>query len=188
MNDQENELRRELRAMVADPPRITPAAELVAAAQQRRRRDRAGMAALAVLVVAALAVPGVLTMRDAGTPQTPVAAEPSAPGPSAPTGAATGGPPAPPGTELATGPDNPAVGTSYRYDLFVHCGVRYAKFGGRWWRADPEQPEPRTTYGGGLYVPGTMALVAADEARFTSDTPKVSATFRPLAGDPEPCD
>jgi hypothetical protein len=188
MNDHEDELRRGLRALVADPPGVRPAAELVAAAQARRRRDRVGMAALAVLVVAAVAVPGVLMIRADGTPQTRFAAAPSAPSRSAPAGTVTGGPPAPPGTNLATGPDSPAVGNSYRYDLFVHCGIRYAQFGGRWWRADPMQPEPMTTYGGGLYVPGTMALVTADEARFTSDTPKVTATFRPLAGDPEPCD
>ncbi|WP_433727337.1 hypothetical protein ACQP2Y_12115 [Actinoplanes sp. CA-051413] len=190
MNEQEeNALRRGLHAMVADPPRVAPATDAIASAHARRRRDRAGLAGLAVLVVAAIAVPSVLMTRDAGTPPAPTAAGPSAPSPSTvEEKTVDSGPPAPPGTELATGPADPAVGSSYRYDLFVHCGIRYAKFGGRWWQAEPRQPEPRTTYGGGLYVPGTMALVAADEARFTSDTPTVDATFRPLAGEPEPCD
>jgi hypothetical protein len=100
----------------------------------------------------------------------------------------TSGPSAPSGVNLELGPARPAFGVTYRFDLFIHCGIRYAKFGGRWWHADPEQPEPRTTYGGGLYVAGTMALVAPDEARFTSKEPDVTATFRPLTGDPEPCD
>lgn len=189
MNDREElDLRRELRAMVADPPRLAPTTDLIAAARARRGRNRAGAVVVALLVAAAVAVPSVLASRDDGPPAVPVVAEPAAPSPTRTGDAVTDNPPAPPGTDLATGPEDPAVGTAFRYDLFVHCGIRYAKVGGRWWHADPEQPAPRTTYGGGLYLPGSMVLVSADEARFTSSVPGTTATFRPLAGDPEPCD
>ncbi len=81
------------------------------------------------------------------------------------------GPPTGPGAE---------AGKPYQFFLMVACGVRDAKFDGRWWVADPivgvDPPEsdwtadetlvPPHVSGYGVY--GTMVLVAEDLAIFTS--------------------
>jgi hypothetical protein len=87
-----------------------------------------------------------------------------------------------------TGPASPSVGVAYPYDLMTHCGVRYAYFGGRWWEADsPSQVDPAkgsNPYTG--YVPGTLTLTSQATARF--DQPhRITATFHPLDGQPQPC-
>jgi hypothetical protein len=137
------------------------------------------------LAVLSIAVPSVLSART--TNQSPPVASsptPATPGPTAARPEVTG----PPGVGTATGPDRPAVGVAYPYDLYVHCGIRYARFGGRWWHADPEQAAPREPEIGGVYIRGTMTLASADEARFEGLSQKITARFVPFAGDPPPCD
>jgi len=74
-----------------------------------------------------------------------------------------------------TGPDAAEIGRTYPFDLYTHCGIEYAPFGGKTWRAITPLPEPRakpgengiTVYSG--YTAGTMTLVDASTARFVVD-------------------
>ena len=88
----------------------------------------------------------------------------------------------------AVGPDTPAIGVAYPFDLLTHCGVHTAHFGGRDWITDTIQPEPSpkpdpktgvTHYTGS--TPGYMTLVSADTARF-DDPGVVTAIFHPATG------
>jgi hypothetical protein len=87
--------------------------------------------------------------------------------------------------------DDPEIGTAYEHHLYVHCGIRAAEFGGRWWSAvtpagnnpfpgnrAPGQPDPN-------HLHGSMTLVAPDLARFEWDGG--SADFAPAAAAPPPC-
>lgn len=87
-----------------------------------------------------------------------------------------------------TGPATPSAGVAYPYDLMTHCGVRYAYFDGRWWEADSPSPQDlakgSNPYTG--YVAGTMTLTSQTTVRF--DLPhRITATFHPLGGQPQPC-
>jgi hypothetical protein len=74
-----------------------------------------------------------------------------------------------------TGPAAAEIGRTYPFDLYTHCGIEYAPFGGKTWRAITPLPEPRakagedgiTVYSG--YTAGTMTLVDAATARFVVD-------------------
>ncbi|WP_194918715.1 hypothetical protein [Catenulispora rubra] len=92
------------------------------------------------------------------------------------------------------GPATPVIGVAYPFDLFTHCGVHVAHFGGRDWITDAVQPEPKpkpdprtgvTTYTGS--TPGYMTLVSAGTARF-DDPGVVTAVFHPAAGKLPMCD
>jgi hypothetical protein len=74
-----------------------------------------------------------------------------------------------------TGPAAAEVGRTYPFDLYTHCGIEYAPFGGKTWKAITPGPEPRvkagedgvTVYSG--YTAGTMTLVDESTARFVVD-------------------
>jgi hypothetical protein len=74
-----------------------------------------------------------------------------------------------------TGPGAAEVGRTYPFDLYTHCGIEYAPFGGKTWKAVTPLPEPRakagengiTVYSG--YTAGTMTLVDTSTARFVVD-------------------
>jgi hypothetical protein len=98
-----------------------------------------------------------------------------------------------------TGPADPQLGVAYPYDLYTHCGIRYAQFGGRWWEVSPPRAEPAaragadgvTRYTG--YTAGTMTLVGTDVARFVVDVRHAApddpvVTFFPASGQPPPCE
>ncbi|WP_189112971.1 hypothetical protein [Pilimelia terevasa] len=92
-----------------------------------------------------------------------------------------------------TGPRRPVRGEAYPYDLYTHCGIAFARFGGRTWLASSRRSEPATrpdnaglsTYTG--YTAGTMTLVDPRTARFVIDLRRVAAgvhpvvTFRPTS-------
>lgn len=97
-----------------------------------------------------------------------------------------------------SGPAEPQLGVAYPFDLYTHCGVEFARFGGRWWQASPARPEPRpraagdgtTAYTG--YTAGTMSLVGTEAARFVIDLRYAEAdepvvTFFPTSEEPPPC-
>ncbi|MFF1414271.1 hypothetical protein ACFVX6_31525 [Streptomyces sp. NPDC058289] len=89
-----------------------------------------------------------------------------------------------------SGPAGPALGVPYPHELYVHCGIRYTKFGGRWWRAGPEVPEEAldpAVRAADPHTAGTMVLVSAVEARFVRHDPDLAVTFRPPADEPPPC-
>ncbi|MCJ0873539.1 hypothetical protein [Streptomyces sp. AP-93] len=174
----EEELRRALHAL-ADRPAVplavpTPQAAVRAAARIRGRRRAAGAA-----LVAAVAVLAVLAPQWSGGGSR----MPAPP-------AASAGPPSE--QAEATAPavqTDPALGVPYAHTLYVHCGIRYTKFGGRWWRAEPEVPEEAldAALRANPYTAGTMVLVSEVEARFVRSGPDLAVTFRPLAVEPPPC-
>ncbi|GEM_PF-2458033 len=74
------------------------------------------------------------------------------------------------------------VGKHYPYQLYTHCGIRWAYFDGRWWQATPPLDDgsgnpPRGW--GNPYAPGTMEMVSASLARFTGRAGQ-TAEFKPL--------
>ena len=77
------------------------------------------------------------------------------------------GPPQGPGVE---------IGTGYPYALYVHCGIRDARFDGRLWMADPMlsdgsgNPPPDWTADDSR---GTMELVRDDLAVFTAESGRI---------------
>ncbi len=100
-----------------------------------------------------------------------------------------------------TGPVEPKVGVPYPFDLYTHCGIRSAQFGGRQWQAAAPRPEPArrpgadgtTQYTG--YTAGTMTLLADGTLRFVITDPLAvgdgtSVVFMPLPAatkPPPPC-
>lgn len=83
-----------------------------------------------------------------------------------------------------TGPADPVVGVAYPYDLYVHCGIRSARFGERDWAPPSPPPEPvRYT----AYARGTMTLAAPDVARFEEDGTGLRVDLRPATVTPPPC-
>ncbi|GIF23120.1 hypothetical protein Ate02nite_58500 [Paractinoplanes tereljensis] len=94
-----------------------------------------------------------------------------------------------PGAGPAPIPAAPSASPSalaYAHQLYVHCGIRYANFEGRWWQAVHlgEVPMPGQITN---YLVGTMTLVDADHATFRSEHPALSADFIPFVGEPPPC-
>jgi hypothetical protein len=87
--------------------------------------------------------------------------------------------------------DNPEIGVAYEYHLYVHCGIRAAKFGGHWWLAVfPTNDRPFAGDGATRplnpnYLDGAMTLVAPDLARF--EWVDGSADFTPALTEPPPC-
>ena len=82
-------------------------------------------------------------------------------------------------------------GTAYPYALYVHCGVRDARFDGRLWMADPMlsdgsgNPPPDWAPADSV---GVMELVNDDLAVFTADSGRI-IEFKPWPSDVEwrPC-
>jgi hypothetical protein len=196
VNDSEERLlRRALADLVSGaPPAPAPVGALLhrgGRALRLRRGVAAGVAALAV-VLAAAAIP-VLWDSQQGNHMTPPA------GSHAPTTPALEVPDLPPRTVTdemhpQTGPRHPVLGRWYAYDLFTHCGIGYASFGGVTWHAVPEQPEPSSTPGpsGGTghplyYLAGYMRQVSPGRAEFVSIQPKVRAELIRFPGEAPLC-
>lgn len=98
-----------------------------------------------------------------------------------------------------TGPATPQFGVAYPFDLYTHCGIDFAMFGGWYWQAIIALPDPRrtpdahgvTTYTG--YVSGLMTLVDQDTVQFVVHDPTVDINgqvvrFRSRSTQPPPCD
>jgi hypothetical protein len=182
---EEDDLRSGLRTLTENMPPVRPmAARAITMARTQRARRRAALSAGALVAVAG--VSGVVATSPSGRGPNPVPA-PYVGTWSIPAADPASGQPGP-GTNPAIGPDRPMVGEPYRYDLYVHCGVRFATFGGRWWHAEPEQARPAgQPYRDGNYVTGTMTLLSPDHARFVSADPDLTVDFRPLTTAPAPC-
>ena len=67
------------------------------------------------------------------------------------------------------------IGIAYRYALYTHCGIRYAWFDGRLWRAAP--PLSKRGWREPSQV-GTMRLRSRTRADFRA-SPRRLARFRP---------
>ena len=88
---------------------------------------------------------------------------------------------------------------AYPFDLYTHCGIRWARFAGREWTAlHPAGDPPRLPDSTGItrytgYVAGAMRLVGPDLLRFTLTDPYVagegrSFDFMPARGPLPLCD
>lgn len=119
-------------------------------------------------------VPSCMPPPDPPTP-TPTPRATIAPGPE-------DKPPIGPGAE---------IGRSYPFTLYVHCGVRDAKFDGRWWMGNPILDDgnmnPPAGWTGDDSV-GEMTLVEEDLAVFTAKSGR-TIEFIPWPSDVEwwPC-
>jgi hypothetical protein len=85
----------------------------------------------------------------------------------------------------------PTVGMAHPFQLYSHCGIHYAVFAGKTWKAVTAVPESSGI--GFNYTPGTMTLVDANTLVFTIDTTKIHAsvktvTFYPTTDQPPGCD
>ncbi|MFE2427814.1 hypothetical protein ACFXJ5_13810 [Streptomyces sp. NPDC059373] len=153
----------------ADGGPFTVAPLLARGRRARRVRRVTTVCASAALVVVAGSVLGLSVTDGGGTDRTSVAAPTTSPTASqSPLPARTLAP-----DHLQLGPAHPSIGTSYRFDLPVHCGIRYAEFGGRSWQTDQDvkvpTPTPDPTTGittATPMLPGYMTLVTATTARF----------------------
>ncbi len=172
---EEDDIRRGLRTLVGNPPPVGPlAAAATRRARAARSRQRAVLVATALVVVAGTATVAA-TWRGGD--------QASRLGTTSTSAAVTESPP-----PAMSDPATPTIGTAYPYQLFVHCGVRYALFGGRWWEATPPQsPPPGPPGRDGNYVTGTMTLTRADRVHFRSTDPPLEVDFRPAPAQPPLC-
>ncbi|MFF3614628.1 hypothetical protein [Streptomyces sp. NPDC002580] len=77
----------------------------------------------------------------------------------------------PEGDHWEKGPAKPVQHKAYPYDLYTHCGIKWTRFGGRWWVLDTvfpgveqvrgEQPSQYTQT-----LAGYMTLIGPDTANF----------------------
>lgn len=86
-----------------------------------------------------------------------------------------------------SGPAAPVLGQAYPFDLLVHCGLRYATFGGKNWEtttvvAVPKAtPDPVTGITEGMVVlPGYMTLQDPNTANFEGPRFASPVTFHVL--------
>ncbi|MEV7525172.1 hypothetical protein [Streptomyces sp. NPDC091371] len=172
--------RAQLDDLVSEPPQPrTDARRTLSAVRTRRRRGRVVLAAVAVVMAGSGAAVTLAALPDGNTPP-PAAASPH-PAPSVPSRSHD---PA----ALQTGPSAPEIGRRYPYDLYTHCGIRYALFAGRWWETEALPPRTDDPAGGTYtgYTAGWMTLTSPDHARF--EAPGLPAiTFRPSTTAPPAC-
>ena len=103
-----------------------------------------------------------------------------------------------PGGELP-GPANPEIGVPYPYDLYTHCGVTFARFGGRVWRKDGgvgvyvRRPREDGTVVEDGYTGGTMTMIdentivfRVDEQLYETDR-RVEFVYHPSDEEPPWC-
>lgn len=85
--------------------------------------------------------------------------------------------------------EHPVVGESYPHNLFTHCGVTFAQFGQRLWKAFTPLVEegvnaPRGW--GNPFQAGTVTLLTMDRLRFTAEG-REPVDFYPTDETPVPC-
>lgn len=122
--------------------------------------------------------------------------EPTAPQPTSPpvTEPGTDTTVAPPTTVPVTAGEDTRleVGVTYAYQLYTHCGARWARFDGRWWNSEAAADPTAVNAPPGWGNPadrGTLVLKDRDVAVYTSSTGEsLVFTPRPEAeGEPPPC-
>ena len=163
----------------------TVSADLRADARRTARRIRRTRGTAGALAVAALAAGGAGLAVAVWPPPPattdvggPIATTPPTAGPTPTPTVARGS------RAIQLGPSHPAVGITYDFDLFVHCGLKYARFGGRTWKVS--QSDNRYGDGQGNYLVGTMTLVDETTARF--EFAGHAWVFRPTTDEIPPCD
>ncbi|MCX4988482.1 MULTISPECIES: hypothetical protein [unclassified Streptomyces] len=90
------------------------------------------------------------------------------------------------------GPTKPVQHKPYPYDIYTHCGIKWVKFGGRWWTLDTVFPgveqvkgerAPRYTQ----TLAGYMTLIGPDTANFDA-AGMPTLQFVPAKKNPPGCD
>lgn len=91
------------------------------------------------------------------------------------------------------GPAKPKEHEPYPYDIYTHCGIKWVKFGGRWWVLDSVFPgaeqvkgEPPSQGKGGQTLAGYMTLIGPDTANFDA-AGMPTMQFVPAKGEPPGC-
>lgn len=116
------------------------------------------------------------------------------------TSACAGSQPSPDATSNPRlGPAEPELGIAYPYDLYSHCGIMFAKFGGKVWKADDAvgawapRPDDRGAVVDSGYTAGTMTMIdadtivfAVDERRYVTDG-SVEIVYHPTTEEPPTC-
>ncbi|MFF3312842.1 hypothetical protein [Streptomyces sp. NPDC002952] len=93
--------------------------------------------------------------------------------------------------EQHKGPAHPKELKAYPYDIYTHCGIKWAEFGGRWWVLDSVLPGAEQVKGEAQShdsetLAGYMTLTSPDTANFdAAGTPTLQ--FVPSKVDPPGC-
>lgn len=90
------------------------------------------------------------------------------------------------------GPAKPVQHKPYPYDLYTHCGIKWARFGGRWWVLDTVFPGVEQVRGKrpSRYtqtLAGYMTLIGPDTANFDA-AGMPTLQFVPARKNPPGCD
>ena len=81
------------------------------------------------------------------------------------------------------------VGSVQPYRLLIHCGIEFAMFDGRWWRAEVTQERPREEPSPDPnFIDGTMTRIAHDRIHFRSSDGQVNVDFIAYDGQPALCE
>jgi hypothetical protein len=176
----------------------------VIARHRRQRRVRAAWLGTAAAIIAAVSIPVALAATrsapanpSGGIAATGIAARTTSPAAPSTSGHARSS--GDPGDPARSGPAQAVIGVAYPFDLYTHCGIRWARFVGREWTPVHPAPDPLrlpnsagiTTYSG--YVAGTMTLIRPDLLRFTLTDPHAAGSgtsfdFVPARQVVPPCD
>ncbi|MEI5527426.1 hypothetical protein WB401_36260 [Streptomyces brasiliscabiei] len=89
------------------------------------------------------------------------------------------------------GPAEPQQHKPYPYDIYTHCGIKWVKFGGRWWVLDSvftgaEQVQGEPPSQDGQWLAGYMTLIGPDTANFDA-AGMPSLQFVPAKDEPPGC-
>ncbi|MEU6032504.1 hypothetical protein ABZ825_36845 [Streptomyces tauricus] len=73
--------------------------------------------------------------------------------------------------EWKEGPAEPEQHKPYPYDLYTHCGIKWLRFGGRWWVLDSVLPGAEQVKGeppsrNSQILPGYVTLIGPETADF----------------------
>ncbi|MFF3413397.1 hypothetical protein ACFYW9_01695 [Streptomyces sp. NPDC002698] len=90
------------------------------------------------------------------------------------------------------GPAKPVRHKPYPYDLYTHCGIKWARFGGRWWVLDTvfpgvEQVRGKRSSPYAQTLAGYMTLIGPDTANFDA-AGMPTLQFVPARKNPPGCD
>ncbi len=133
--------------------------------RERRRRMRRSSVASVSLVVAILSVVLAVTHFSINAGPVPSAQQPSA---RAGTSQAAQDKRTFDPRHQQRGPETASLGQPYPYDLWIHCGLRYAYFAGKSWEL-VAQPAPTPSMPAGearLAIPGYMTMTGSSTLRF----------------------
>lgn len=174
----EDELRRQFHALAQEATMpAAPVRVVMDMAHRRRARGRAKLVVAVSVYTAVAATFGFALIRPhTGPVPAGATTTTTATAPVTPSAAATRPARVFDRNHWQSGPASPVLRKTYPYDLLVHCGVRYAVFGGKSWEATQVVPVPQATpdpvtgiTDGMVALPGYMTLESATAARYDNN-------------------